>query len=153
MTRGAALRRGLAAALCGAALAGGVAGCRAPVKTGAVAVYVSPAANDASPVPVEMVVAYDDEMVKVLSGMTARDWFRQRTQLRQDNPRGLESVSWEFVPGQSVPLRSVPVARRKAKGAFVFADYYAPGDHRVRVDPFRRILITLREDGFSVDPT
>lgn len=151
MARRARGRRWLAV-LCGLALAAGAAGCR-PVKTRAIAVYASPEANRESPVPVELVVAYDDETVKVLSGMTARDWFRQRAQLRQDNPRGLRSVAWEFVPGQSVPLRPLGVQRKKAKGAFVFADYYAPGDHRVRVDPFKRILITLREDGFSVDPT
>lgn len=117
------------------------------------AVYAAPEANNTSPVPVELVVAYDDELVKVLGAMTARDWFRQRAQLRQDNPRGLRTLAWEFVPGQSVPLQPLPVRRKKARGAFVFADFYAPGDHRVRVDPFKRILLTLREDGFSVDPT
>ncbi|HEX8272503.1 MAG TPA: hypothetical protein VF615_07595 [Longimicrobiaceae bacterium] len=123
------------------------------MKTGSMAVYVAPEANNTSPVPVELVVAYDDELVKVLAGMTARDWFRQRAQLRQDNPRGMRTLAWEFVPGQSVPLQPLRVPRKKAKGAFVFADFYAPGDHRVRVDPFKRILLTLREDGFSVDPT
>ena len=143
----------IAPALCAALLLAGAAGCRPAVKTGSMAVYVSPEANNTSPVPVELVVAYDDELVKVLSEMTARDWFRQRAQLRQDNPRGLRTLAWEFVPGQSVPLQPLEVKRRKARGAFVFADFYAPGDHRVRVDPFKRILLTLREDGFSVDPT
>jgi type VI secretion system protein len=143
-------RRGLALALCAAALAGG---CGPAVKTHAYAVYAEPRANDTSPVPVEFVVAYDDELVKVLSGLTARDWYRQRAQLRQDNPRGLHTVAREFVPGQSVPLQSLHYSRRGAKGAFVFADYYTPGEHRVRVDPFRRILLRLGVQGFTVEQT
>ncbi|HEV2145808.1 MAG TPA: hypothetical protein VGR37_00170 [Longimicrobiaceae bacterium] len=151
MRRRAFRARGLLLALCAAALAAG--GCRSAVKTSGYAVYADPRANDASPVPVELVVAYDEELVKVLAGLTARDWYRQRAQLRQDNPRGLQTVAWEFVPGQSVPLQPLRYPRKRAKGAFLFADYYTPGDHRVRVDPFRRILLRLGEQGFTVEQT
>lgn len=146
-------RRLLLAVLCALALPGGAAGCRPAVKTKALALYAAPRANDGSAVAVEMVVVYDEELLKVVAELTARQWFQQRERLREDHPGGLRSLSWELVPGQSIPLQPLRYPRRKARGAFVFADYYAPGDHRVRIDPHGKVLVTLKEEGFSIDPT
>lgn len=138
-------------------LLGGVlllaAGCGSPVRTRAFAVQVAPEANDRSPVPVALVVVYDPSLLETVAALTARDWFRQREQLARDFPGGFTALSWEFVPGQRVPLQPVRFRHRRARGAFVFADYAAPGDHRIRIDPYRRVTIRLLDDDLSVAPS
>ena len=143
------MRRLAAALLAGALLLGG---CRSPVKTGYYSVQSSPTANDRSPVPVAVVVVYDAALLKTVAELTARDWFARRDQIVRDNPTGLQTVAWEFVPGQTVPVQPLRLRRRKARGAFVFADYALPGDHRVRVDPYRRMVIRLLDEGLAVEP-
>ncbi|MBV9773953.1 MAG: hypothetical protein JO040_08385 [Gemmatimonadetes bacterium] len=144
------MRGRLAAALLAGALLLG--GCRASVKTGYFAVQTSPEANDRSPVPVAVVVVYDAALLKTVAALTAHDWFARRAQLTRDHPTGFQAVSWEFVPGQTVPLQPLRLRRKKARGAFVFADYAAPGDHRVRVDPYRRVVIRLLDADVAVEP-
>jgi type VI secretion system protein len=40
----------------------------------------------------------------------------------------------------------------KASGAVIFANYRAPGDHRFRIGPPRRMRIDLGDDDFIVSP-
>ena len=38
------------------------------------------------------------------------------------------------------------------RGGIVYADYLAPGDHRVRIDPHQSFTIVLGEKEMSVEP-
>ena len=42
--------------------------------------------NQDSPVPVELVIVYDKDLVEKLAGVKARDWFAGREQFRKDHP-------------------------------------------------------------------
>jgi type VI secretion system protein len=128
------------------------AACGPSISTRAVAFSVDPEVNQRSPVPVELVVVYDNEVLPILLELTARQWFLSRQQLLLDHPRAIRSQLWELVPGQQLPMQRLPVPRDGAVAAFVYADYLTAGPHRVRVDPYARILLRLTPDELIVEP-
>jgi type VI secretion system protein len=130
-----------AAALAAILLAG--AGCRGSLKTRTVSIRADSLANSDTPIPVDLVVIYDKALVAQAAELTARQWFTRKSQIARDHPNGFRSASWELVPGQQVPVHRFPFKRRGVRAAFVFADYLAPGDHRVRIDPLRTAAIVL----------
>ncbi|HYW09815.1 MAG TPA: hypothetical protein VE913_22820 [Longimicrobium sp.] len=120
-----------------------------PVKLRGYSLAATPTANDRSPVAVDVVVVTEHDLVATVAKLPAAEWFAKRAQIQLDNPRGVEITSLEPVPGQHFAWRRVK-PKRKAAAAFVFAGYPSPGDHRVRVDPFRWISIQLTADSLAV---
>lgn len=109
--------------------------------------------NQDSPVPVELLVVYDDKLLEYLLGLDAQKWFSERDQVRRDHPGEKYFVSsyWELVPGQSPPEKKLSFDAG-ARGAVVFANYLSEGKHRVRLlDPHKRVLIHLQDSDFSVE--
>jgi len=115
-------------------------------------VDISDAANQNSPVAVDIVVVSDERLLEKLKNMSAKEWFEKRDQIQRDYPQdtSVHVWSWEWVPGQIVPETELPW-KYNAVGAFVFADYLSPGDHRIGLDPFSHIVLRLREKGFSAE--
>jgi hypothetical protein len=118
----------------------------------AVRVDADPKINQESPVPVELVIVYDKDLVEKLAGVKAHDWFLAREQFRKDHPGDGDYVSlfWEVVPGQSLPAAALSFASG-ARGGFVFADYLADGAHRARVDPHQSLRIHLLAEDVAVE--
>src|SRR5581483_4469768 len=102
-------------------------------------------------VAVDILLVFDDELLKELQKMPARDWFSRRDQIKRDYPdgRGFESWEYEWVPGQDVPELVLPY-RVATKGGVIFANYLTPGDHRGRWDGRENIQISLLEKNFTV---
>src|SRR5688572_24175756 len=69
-------------------------------------VKVAEVANDEYPLAMEVVYVYDEELLKTLLQMSAKQWFEKRDQLKNDFPEdtGFESWQWEFTPGQEEVL-------------------------------------------------
>ena|SRR6476661_2636130 len=120
----------------------------------AVRLDADPKINQDSPVPVELVVVYDKDLLAKLAGMTARDWFQNREQTRKDHPGedDFVSIAWEIVPGQSMPPQTLSFASG-ARGGLVFADYFSDGAHRARVDPHQNLRIHLQAEDVAVEQT
>ena len=118
-----------------------------------VKVTISENANQNNPIALDLVIVYDERLLDQLIGMSSKDWFVKREQIKRDylDGTGLEYWSWEWVPGQGVPIQELPL-KSMAKGGLVFADYYSPGTHRFRIDQFKDIKIQLEENHFSVEP-
>lgn len=135
-------------ALLFAALLGG---CGPSIETKTLGFEVAPDANDRTPVPVELVVVYDEEVLPLLLELTARQWFEGREQLLLDHPRGVRSYLWELVPGQELPTMRLPMPRDGALAAVVYADYLSPGAHRVRIDPYRQVMLRLTAEELVVE--
>lgn len=133
-------------------LAASLSACGPSISTKRVGFSVAREANDRSPVPVELVVVYDVEVLPVLLELSAREWFAARGQMLLDHPRAVRTQLWELVPGQEVPLQQLPVPRKGAIAAFVYADYLMPGPHRIRIDPYARALIHLTEESMVLAP-
>lgn len=116
-----------------------------------VQIVVSPEANQNSPVAVDLLFVYDNQLMEQLLGMPAMEWFEKRRQIRRDYVRGkgFDSWEWEWVPGQDVPVQKLPL-KPGAIGAVVFAKYHSEGPHRYRIDPFKGIMVLLGEKAFLV---
>lgn len=106
---------------------------------------VAERANDNTPIAVDFVAVRDPELLKLLSGITARQWFAEREQYRRDYRQLFSLWSLELVPGQFMEVRDFPLAGGKAAGLLVFAGYNTPGAHRLRLDEPGRVW--LRFDG------
>ncbi len=145
------MRRAIRPCVTGLLLLVLLTGCGRSIATRALGFTVTPDANDHTPVPVELVVAYDPELVPALLELTARQWFESRQQLLRDYPRGLRAHLWELVPGQNLPSEALPLERRGAAAAFVYADFRAPGAHRIRVDPYDRVVLRLTRDSVQLE--
>lgn len=110
-------------------------------------------ANQDAPVPVSFVAVKDPKFFEKVLGLSAKQWFEQREQLRRDDPSGqlFTEWEWEHVPGYAPPPVVIEVDGN-AIGAVIFANYHSPGDHRIRVGPQRRLRIELGDDDLIVRP-
>lgn len=122
------------------------------VATRGFEVVAAPDANQESPVPVDLVLLGSEPLVALIAGLTARQWFDQRSQLLRDHPKDLDYRGWEFVPGQVATIDEFPFESRRGVALFVFADYLSEGAHRVRVDPLEKFRLRLEASGFVVEP-
>ena len=116
-------------------------------------VEVARGANGNWPIPVALVAARDPKLLDKLLGMTAKQWYVDREQIRRDFPGGtaFREWEWEYVPGQVVPAQLVEI-EGEALGAVLFANYRAPGEHRVRLPPRTSIGVILGNDEPAIVP-
>ncbi len=108
-----------------------------------VSIYTEPDTNQNSATAVDLVIIYDEELVKILGQMSAAKYFDASKQLLLDNPTLLDIWHWELVPGQVVQNFTPPQEEGDSYAAFVFANYLTPGDHRVRVAPSGIVKVLL----------
>jgi type VI secretion system protein len=113
---------------------------------------VSVKANENNPIAVDLILVYNEKLLEDLIKMPSKEWFKQKYQIRRDYPEeeGFEFRSWEWVPGQQIPIQVLPL-KPAAKAVLIFADYLTPGPHRSRTDPFSDIVIHLGEKDFYVE--
>lgn len=128
-----------------------------------VQVNAAQAVNQNSPVALDVVLVYDENLLKELQKLTAKEWFEKRDQMSRDNPKGVafDVWEWEVVPGHNVPPKTlyVPVKtmliypKAKIKAGVVFANYATPGAHRAGLTPEDEdVVIYLLEKEFKVEP-
>ena len=87
-----------------------------------VTVNVSEKVNQNAPIAMDLLLVYNDQLRDTLLKMSAKDWFRQKDQIRRDyiEGEGLDCWSWEWIPGQKIPMQKLPL-KSKAKAGIVFA--------------------------------
>ncbi|MBP2290302.1 hypothetical protein [Azospirillum rugosum] len=115
-----------------------------------VSVTVAPAANDTTPVAIDMVAVRDKALVEKLAALTAADWFGQREQTLRDHPTTVGVTSWELVPGQK--LHTELPNQEPAWAILVFANYATPGPHRLRVPDTRTLTLTAGDKDVELAP-
>jgi type VI secretion system protein len=129
--------------------------CRVGRKTPVLCVRtgIAPLANQNSPIPVDLVLVRDKDLLKEISKLSAADWGQRREQYRRDYPdkKQLVDYRWEWVPGQQIPCFTVPFTP-KPKATYIFAGYLSKGDHRARVASHKGIQLKLLPDDFEVSP-
>ncbi|MCP4702446.1 MAG: hypothetical protein GY862_37145 [Gammaproteobacteria bacterium] len=125
---------------------------KTPVLTKTVEFDVGKKANFNSPVAVDLVAVDDISLLWQISRLSAREWFDRRRQFQHDFPLDLQIWEWELVPGEEIPVFEIPNKGKEAMGLMIFANYAAPGLHRVRIGPFAGVLIRLMENELAVYP-
>ena len=71
-------------------------------------IIAAPNANLNTAIAVDLVFAYDKEMVGELEKINARNWFKGKASYRLNFPTGFDVVSWEVIPGQNAPQKPFP---------------------------------------------
>lgn len=129
-------------ALATLAACGAVAGARALVglapaqaKPGWTSVTLAAAAdaNADSALAIDIVLVKDKAMLESLSAMSAAKYFGARADLQRTFPDALTVLAIEMTPGQQIRIDGQRFARQRAWAALVFANYAAPGEHRLRL--------------------
>lgn len=98
-------------------------------------------ANDDSPVAVDFIAVNDMDLLKQLSGLTAKQWFAERSQYQRDYRQNMFVWGLELVPGQLIESGIFPLDGKPAIGLLVFANYNNPGPHRLRLEGQYRIWL------------
>ena len=106
--------------------------------------------NMGSPVDVDIVSAYDAQLVREIESTTASGWFAYRKKYVDKHAGKIFVMSREIAPGNRVQLEYTTEREAKPVATFVFARYNSPGDHRIKVEKFEPIVIHLDEEGFAV---
>ena len=117
-------------------------------------VSLTPRSNQNSPVAVSFVAVRDPKFLEnVVMKLNAKQWFEQREQLHRDDPSGLRFTEWEweYVPGHPPPPVVIEVDGSSV-AALIFANYRAPGDHRIRLAPMKKLRIELGDEDVTVRP-
>ena len=69
-----------------------------------VTLSAAPGANQNSPIAVDVVLVFEDDMLERLVELPATKWFGVRADLRKTFPKSLSYRTWELVPGQTIQL-------------------------------------------------
>lgn len=129
----------------------GFAGTRLAWKE--VVIAAADGANQNSAVAVDIVLVLEEAAIEKLSALPASKWFATRADLLKTFPGQFSYKSWEITPGQILRLPGSVFGSPNVLTVFVFADYLAPGEHRMRVDQLQNgIMIQLAARGFTVQP-
>lgn len=115
-------------------------------------VTISTDANQNSPLPVDLALVSNKELLKTLAQMPVADWFAKRSQLQADQAKELAVKSWEWVPGQAVGPVPVKVAPA-VDGAIIFAEYSSPSAKAIVVNnPRQTLTLAALADHIEVHP-
>jgi type VI secretion system protein len=115
------------------------------------------AASDAnlnSPVAIDLVLVRDAMALSALTSMSAAKWFSTRADLLKTFPADLRYLSLEISPGQTLTLTSEQIGSDRLAGAFMFANYLTPGEHRMRVDQIEgNVVVRVGNQSFLATAT
>lgn len=122
------------------------------IDTETVDIQILPRANHDAAVAIDLVYVFNPQLLTQLQSISAKDWFRQRDELRALYPTDLAVSSYELVPGQLGPIEKVSSHNSDAIGLFAFANYQGEGPHRARLDRFEHVVVRLDENDLVVVP-
>ncbi len=117
----------------------------------ALVLQASADANSNTALELDIVFAATPELQAMVQDLTAAKWFTARDSMVRTFSNGLNVISLELVPGQTVNLGKTDYSKFNAMGVFVFANYSSPGDHKSAL-PLTQAsqIIKLDAKGFKV---
>ena len=107
-------------------------------------------ANNKSATSLDLLIIYDPSLLKVLMKMDAKTYYQTAHQIKLDYPEMLDIWHWELAPGQAVHNYPIQLRPDSPAGAIIFANYYTPGPHRVRLGSAESIHVRLKNLDFCV---
>lgn len=107
-------------------------------------------ANQKSATSIDLLIVYNQALMQVLLGLDAKTYFVKAKQIKQDYPDLADIHHWELTPGQVIREYPIKLRSEEPKGAFMFADYYTPGQHRVRLGSSKVIHVVFKANDFCV---
>lgn len=107
-------------------------------------------ANEYSATSIDLLVVYKKSLLKTLAKMSAKKYFDNRDQFFKDYPDMVDVWHWELTPGQRIVEFQIPFREDHPEGAFIFSNYYSPGEHRNRIGPHEDIHVRLMRKSFCI---
>ncbi len=110
-------------------------------------------ANADSPIALDFLYVFDEELLQELLQLPAKQWFAEKAQYKRDYPEdsGFRVWEWEWVPGQEVPEIKLPLNPRTEAG-ILYVLYAEPGAYRAKTRANQSIAVHLLEKEFQVRP-
>jgi type VI secretion system protein len=90
-------------------------------------------ANANSALAVDVVLVKDKAVLETLAAMSASRYFAAKADLQRTYPDALTVLAVEITPGQSIRIERKRFGAERVWGALAFANYAAPGEHRLRL--------------------
>lgn len=107
-------------------------------------------ANDKSATSVDLLMVYDKGLLKSLMSMNSKKYYANLNQIKRDYPELVDIFHWELTPGQAINNYPISMRPDTPFGAVLFADYFSPGDHRIRVGGAENLHVQLKRLDFCV---
>ena len=115
-----------------------------------VTIGVGREANKNSPVAVDIVLIFNEDLVKKVSELSSTDWFKSKNYVLKTFPQDLAVKSWELAPGDSLQIPSSFFGNDRVFSVIAFADYFSTGEHRVKIDHLKGgVVLEFNVDDFS----
>lgn len=107
-------------------------------------------ANMGSMLMVDIVSAYDRQLVKDLESIINTEWFASKKKFIDQFKGKIFVMSREVAPGNQIQLEYTTEIEEKPIATFIFASYDSPGEYRAKVEKFKPLIIKLEETEFVV---
>ena len=107
-------------------------------------------ANMGTPVALDIVSAYDRQLVEALDSIDASDWFASKSKYIDQFEGKIFVMGREIAAGNQVQIEYTTEIDAKPISTFIFAAYRSPGEHRVKVEGFEPLIIKLEENEIVV---
>lgn len=114
-----------------------------------VKVLVQKKANDNSPIRVDLVIVYNEDLFKKIRELGSKQWFQEKNRYLHGYPGEIAAKQWELIPGQVVAEETLTFSQSVTKGIIIFADYPG-GDNRYILENYKPVTIILQQKGFEV---
>ena len=104
---------------------------------------VDPQANRGSSFVCHITVAYSQDLLEKLKGMSdAKVYFEQVESLKKTYKDSIEIFKFDIIPGRNQLDRQIKLrSYTKAKGAFIFAKYTTPGKYMENVGMAKTLTV------------
>jgi type VI secretion system protein len=105
--------------------------------------------NNNKPLRVDFVIVKHPVVAQQVGRLSADQYMRSRSQLKQDYPKYIKFNSYELVPGQTV-VKDLSYPKKDVVAAFIFADFDNENVNRWSVFSADLVVVKLLENTLQI---
>lgn len=105
--------------------------------------------NNNKPLRVDFVVVKHPIVAQQIGRLSADNYMRNRSQLKQDYPKHIKFNSYELVPGQTV-VKDLSYPKKDVVAAFIFADFDNENVNRWSIFSADHVVVKLLENTLKI---
>ena len=122
------------------------------IDTKTLKIFSDAGINDDFPIPTDIVIIKNEDLIKVVAEMEASTWFEQKPYFLPSNAANLEVLEYEILPGKKTSAVKFGWSeRRDAKAIFVISNFVQKVNGKVRVDHLNWPVLLLTSEGIEVE--
>ena len=122
-----------------------------PLKIKTLEVFSDAGINNDFPIPTDVVVVKNDELIEIIAEMEASTWFEQKPYFLPSNAVNLEVFEYELLPGSKTSsIKFSWSERRDAEAVFVISNLVEAVNSKARVDHLKLPVLILTDEGLEL---